>query len=110
RCAPCAAPSRSSSPTTRNNPHPETRIHASRILPMNTILLILAALALVALGLFLLARERRQHRRAHLVGALNTIPDEQVGTHGPEGISRLTDAAFASKYLLATFGSDGEHV
>lgn len=70
---------------------------------MHSILMILLAVALVGL----LVTWARGFSRAPRFLRLANIGE---GTHDGHGFTKKVDAAVASRYLLATFGSDADHV
>ena len=70
-----------------------------------TILSILIVAACILLGVHLLARWAQGFRRAGLMSASNVAE----GTH-PGPISKLADAAIATRHLLVKWGTDGDHI
>ncbi len=66
---------------------------------------VLAVVAILASALFLVANARRDFRRSRLISAVNVAE----GTHHGS-ITKKTDAAIATRFLLGKFGSDVDHV
>jgi hypothetical protein len=69
---------------------------------------VLAVAALCGAAVFIVANTCRLTRRSGLVAGLNTNP-ANWGTHAGS-ITKLTDAAVATRYLVGKFGSDVDHI